>query len=70
MLRRGPAGIVRLAKNALRQLTRAGEHPASVTWWNSALRAAGFDHVNAWKRRHEGGIATGRLPRARRPSRT
>ena len=60
MLRRGPAGIARLAKNALRILGGRGEHPASVDWWHRALREAGFAAVSVWPLDHEGGIAIAR----------
>jgi ubiquinone/menaquinone biosynthesis C-methylase UbiE len=57
MLRRGPAGIMRLLKNAVRWLSGRGEHPASVGWWQHALQDAGFDAVSVWPLDHEGGIA-------------
>lgn len=60
MLRRGPAGIARLTKNALRVLGGRGEHPASVDWWQRALREAGFAAVSVWPLDHEGGIAVAR----------
>ena len=59
-LRRGPAGILRLLRNAGRLLAGTSEHPASVDWWEHALRAAGFDDVRAWALGHEGGIAVSR----------
>lgn len=66
-LRRGPAGIVRLARNTGRLLEGCSEHPASVEWWATALRKTGFVDVRAWGLAHEGGIAVGcrsRLPTA------
>jgi selenocysteine lyase/cysteine desulfurase len=60
MLGRGPAGILRLLKNALRVVSGRGEHPASVDWWRSALREAGFASVSVWPLDHEGGIAVAR----------
>jgi ubiquinone/menaquinone biosynthesis C-methylase UbiE len=57
MLRKGPPGVVRLAKNALRYATRRWEHPARVDWWQSALEHAGFVRVSVEAQRHEGGIA-------------
>jgi demethylmenaquinone methyltransferase/2-methoxy-6-polyprenyl-1,4-benzoquinol methylase len=62
MLRRGPAGLVRLAKNAARLLTGRWEHPADVDWWNQALARAGFVDVAVRPLHHEGGIATARRP--------
>jgi ubiquinone/menaquinone biosynthesis C-methylase UbiE len=61
MLRRGPAGILRLVKNALRIVSGRGEHPASVEWWQGALQEAGFSSVSVWPLDHEGGIAVARL---------
>jgi ubiquinone/menaquinone biosynthesis C-methylase UbiE len=57
MLRRGPAGIVRLLKNAVRFVSGRGEHPASVDWWQHALEDAGFGGATVWSLDHEGGIA-------------
>ena len=60
MVRRGPAGVIRLLKNALRLLSGRGEHPASVDWWHRALHDAGFVGVAVWPLEHEGGIAVAR----------
>lgn len=60
MLRRGPAGILRLLKNAVRLASGRGEHPASVDWWRGALEEAGFASVAVWPLDHEGGIAVAR----------
>jgi ubiquinone/menaquinone biosynthesis C-methylase UbiE len=60
MLRRGPAGIMRLLKNALRVLSGRGEHPAGVEWWQGALTDAGFADVAVWSLDNEGGIAVAR----------
>ncbi len=62
MLRRGPAGVVRLCRNAARILTRRWEHPASTGWWHDALVAAGFVDVTVRALAHEGGIACARRP--------
>lgn len=66
MVRRGPAGIVRLLKNALRYLTRRWEHPATADWWRHSLHRAGFKDVEIQLLDHEGGIAIARRPN--RPS--
>jgi ubiquinone/menaquinone biosynthesis C-methylase UbiE len=58
----GPAGLVRLAKNALRILTGRWERPASVEWWQNALRQCGFVEVAVYPLEHEGGIAFARKP--------
>jgi ubiquinone/menaquinone biosynthesis C-methylase UbiE len=60
MLRSGPAGLLRLVKNAVRVMTGRGEHPADADWWHHALEAAGFGEVTTHVLRHEGGIAVAR----------
>lgn len=60
MVRRGPAGLVRIARNATRILTRRWEHPARAQWWQGALLAAGFLEVTVRPLDHEGGLATAR----------
>jgi len=45
MLRSGPAGLLRLVKNATRVMTGRGEHPASADWLQHALQAEGFSEV-------------------------
>jgi SAM-dependent methyltransferase len=62
MARRGPAGFARLARNALRMLTFAGERPAPPEWWQRALGDAGFVDVAVECLDHEGGIAVARKP--------
>ena len=63
MLRKGPAGVARLAKNAARIATRSWEKPARPGWWERALDSAGFADVEVEVLPHEGGIATARKPR-------
>ncbi|MHB8657669.1 MAG: class I SAM-dependent methyltransferase [Solirubrobacteraceae bacterium] len=62
MLRRGPAGLLRLLKNAFRLLTGSGEHPASADWWEHALNDVGFADVAVRALDHEGGIAVAHRP--------
>lgn len=57
MLRRGPAGLLRLVKNAIRYLTGSWEKPARPDWWERALEEAGFEQVDVSTREHEGGVA-------------
>jgi SAM-dependent methyltransferase len=45
MLKRGPAGWWRLAKNVWRFTLRLGEKPLPVARWESLVRAGGFDAV-------------------------
>jgi ubiquinone/menaquinone biosynthesis C-methylase UbiE len=61
LLRRGPAGILRIAKNAFRYLTGRWEQPADTGWWQGALQRAGFTDVEVRSLEHEGGIASARL---------
>lgn len=60
--RRGPAGWLRLAKNALRLATGRWEHPQSEAWWRSALEQSGFEHISVELLRHESGIASASRP--------
>ena len=62
LLRKGPAGAVRLAKNALRIMSRRWEQPADAPWWREALSTAGFADVIVEELHHEGGIAVARKP--------
>jgi SAM-dependent methyltransferase len=70
MLRHGPAGLLRLAKNATRILLGRGERPATVQWWHQALLAVGFVDVTARALDHEGGIACARKPVPTRDARS
>jgi ubiquinone/menaquinone biosynthesis C-methylase UbiE len=63
MIRRGPRGLMRLLKNAVRIAARRWEHPATVEWWRSALAEAGFVDVDVRALEHEGGIAVAHRPR-------
>lgn len=60
MLRKGPAGVLRLTRNAVRLATRRWESPARANWWEAALRDAGFEDVHVELLTHEGGIASAR----------
>jgi ubiquinone/menaquinone biosynthesis C-methylase UbiE len=63
MLRKGPAGVVRLAKNGARFATARWEKPARPQWWEAALAEAGFLDIHVETLPHEGGIASARKPR-------
>lgn len=67
MLRKGPAGVIRLVKNAVRILLARHERPARPEWWEDALLGAGFEDVGVEALPHEGGIGIGRKP-ARAPA--
>lgn len=60
MVRKGPAGVMRLLKNAARIATASWEKPARPEWWERALRDAGFAEVEVNALPHEGGLAYGR----------
>jgi ubiquinone/menaquinone biosynthesis C-methylase UbiE len=62
MIAHGPAGVLRVLRNAMRVAGGRGEHPARVEWWREALRAAGFDDVSVQALNHEGGVASARRP--------
>jgi ubiquinone/menaquinone biosynthesis C-methylase UbiE len=63
-LGRGPAGVLRLLKNALRFISGRWEHPADPDWWRRAMRSAGLHDVEIDVLEHEGGIISGRRPLA------
>ncbi len=62
LVRKGPAGIARLGRNALRVAAGRWEKPARGQWWAAALTQAGFSDVSVVVLDHEGGIATARKP--------
>jgi ubiquinone/menaquinone biosynthesis C-methylase UbiE len=62
MMRRGPAGLLRLMKNLLRFLTGTWEQPAEPEWWRDALQRAGFVRVEVEPLEHEGGIVSAVKP--------
>jgi ubiquinone/menaquinone biosynthesis C-methylase UbiE len=67
LLRRGPAGVLRLLKNAVRLLAGQWEQPADSAWWGRAMRRAGFGEIEIRLLEHEGGLITAR--RNLRPTR-
>lgn len=69
-LRRGPAGVLRIAKNAFRYITGRWEQPAEVAWWLAALERAGFTDVTVQALDHEGGVAFARCPSNLHPHET
>lgn len=62
LLRRGPAGVLRVLKNGIRLLTGSWEKPAGPEWWESALRESGFTNVTVTALMHEGGLAFAQKP--------
>jgi SAM-dependent methyltransferase len=61
LIRRGPAGWWRVAKNGFRFLLRVQERPVSIGQWESMLRAAGFEGVASSTIVEEAAIVSGRL---------
>lgn len=62
ILRRGPAGVIRVLRNLLRLITGRWEHPADADWWRHALARAGFREIDVQLLEHEGGIISARRP--------
>lgn len=62
MLRKGPAGVLRLTKNAIRLASGRWEHPARADWWHRIMAEAGFTDIDVTVLDHEGGIAFARRP--------
>ena len=64
MLKRGPAGVVRILKNAGRVVAGKWEQPARPETWVEMLKARGFVDVQVELLQHEAAIATARRPAA------
>jgi ubiquinone/menaquinone biosynthesis C-methylase UbiE len=62
LARRGPAGMVRIARNACRILIRRWEQPAPAATWERMLVDRGFNDVSIELLEHEAGIAAARRP--------
>ena len=62
MLRKGPSGVVRLARNGARFAGGRWERPVRADWWAGALERAGFAEVRVETLSHEGGVASARRP--------
>ena len=59
MLKRGPAGWWRIAKNAFRYLFRFYERPVSTTAWQSMLKKAGFIDIACMEVINEAAVVSG-----------
>jgi ubiquinone/menaquinone biosynthesis C-methylase UbiE len=64
MLKRGPAGVIRILKNAGRVVAGRWEQPARPETWKEMLEARGFVDVKVELLEHEAAIATARRPDA------
>lgn len=67
MARKGPAGLLRLARNGGRLLAGRWERPARPDWWERALARAGFTDIQVHVLEHEGGIAFALRPQGDGP---
>jgi ubiquinone/menaquinone biosynthesis C-methylase UbiE len=62
LLRRGPAGVVRICRNGARVVARRWEQPASPESWEAMLAARGFEQVRIELLAHEAAVAVARRP--------
>ena len=62
LARRGPGGLVRIARNGARILARRWEHPAAVGTWEQMLAARHFHSPQVRLLEHEAGIAFATRP--------
>ncbi len=62
LVRKGPGGVWRVVKNLWRYTWRVQERPVSMSAWQSMLRKAGFEAVEAVGVLAEAGVVGGRLP--------
>jgi ubiquinone/menaquinone biosynthesis C-methylase UbiE len=62
LLKRGPAGVMRIIRNAARILAGRWEQPATPKTWEEMLLARGFENVRIELLEHEAAIAVGHRP--------
>jgi ubiquinone/menaquinone biosynthesis C-methylase UbiE len=62
LLRRGPAGVVRILRNGARVVAGRWEQPATPESWREMLEARGFEQVRIELLAHEAAVAVGRRP--------
>jgi ubiquinone/menaquinone biosynthesis C-methylase UbiE len=62
LLRRGPAGVVRIVRNGMRVLAGRWEQPATPETWEAMLAARGFEQVRIELLAHEAAAAVARRP--------
>jgi ubiquinone/menaquinone biosynthesis C-methylase UbiE len=62
LLKRGPAGVVRIFRNAVRVATGSWEQPATPESWQKMLEARGFEQVRIELLEHEAAVAVARRP--------
>jgi ubiquinone/menaquinone biosynthesis C-methylase UbiE len=66
--RRGPAGLLRIARNAGRVAVGRWEHPSPPEVWERMLRARHFDDVRVELLENEAGLATATRPALASPA--
>jgi ubiquinone/menaquinone biosynthesis C-methylase UbiE len=62
LLKRGPAGVLRILRNAGRVVAHRWEQPAAPETWEQMLLARGFEDVRVELLEHEAGVALARRP--------
>lgn len=62
LLRRGPAGVVRIVRNGARVALGCWEQPSSPESWKGMLAARGFEQVRIELLAHEAAVAVARRP--------
>jgi ubiquinone/menaquinone biosynthesis C-methylase UbiE len=62
LLKRGPGGVMRILRNAVRVVTGSWEQPATPETWQEMLVARGFEDVRIELLAHEAAIALARRP--------
>lgn len=62
LLRKGPAGVVRLGRNALRLVCGRWEHPAGLDWWESAARRLELHDARTVRLEQEAGMLVATKP--------
>jgi ubiquinone/menaquinone biosynthesis C-methylase UbiE len=62
LLKRGPAGVVRILRNAGRVVAGRWEQPATPKSWEEMLVARGFEQVRIELLAHEAAVAVARRP--------
>jgi ubiquinone/menaquinone biosynthesis C-methylase UbiE len=65
LLRRGPAGVVRIVRNGVRIVAGRWEQPATPDSWEEMLVARGFEQVRIELLEHEAAVAVARRPQVR-----
>ena len=62
LLKRGPAGLLRILRNAVRVVRGRWEQPATPESWQKMLEARGFEQVRIELLEHEAAVAVARRP--------